>query len=94
VMGEGWLLGPRNPCTRGKKKASTAACFVHLPGALVPFAGHAPCKVLRQRFGFLQVCRLAVLRPKLRLRSCISAFASRKSAVSKSVVSKPSVNCS
>src|SRR5262245_13898167 len=41
------------------QKASTAACFVRLPGASVPSAGHAPFEVLRQRFGLLQVCRLA-----------------------------------
>src|SRR5262249_37272789 len=40
------------------KKASAAATFVRLPGALVPSAGHAPFKALRQRFGFLQVRRL------------------------------------
>src|SRR5262245_15112972 len=29
------------------KKASTAACFVRLPGALVPSAGHTPFEVCR-----------------------------------------------
>src|SRR5262249_33439281 len=29
------------------KKASTAACFVRLPGSLVPSAGHTPFEVCR-----------------------------------------------
>src|SRR5215510_1346466 len=37
------------------KKASAAATFVRLPGALVPSAGHAPFEVLHQRFRFPQV---------------------------------------
>ena|SRR5262252_989769 len=37
------------------KKASTAACFVRLPGALVAFAAQAPFEVLDQRFRFPQV---------------------------------------